>query len=58
MWILGYFPKREGTAALPGGVPNIPEPPLPDSGLGTSQGQGHHNFRQCDSSIINHGEKR
>lgn len=36
-WILGCSPKKEGTADLLGVVPNIPEPTLPDSGLGASQ---------------------
>lgn len=39
-WILGCSPKKEGTAALPGVVPDIPEPTLPDSGLGAPQEKG------------------
>lgn len=58
-WILGCSPKREGTAALPGVVRNIPAPPLPDcGGLGAPQEKGHHDFRQCNSCQIKDGEKR
>lgn len=57
-WILGCSSKKEGTAALPGVVPDIPEPTLPDSGLGAPQKKGHHHFRQCNSCKIKDGEKR
>lgn len=57
-WILGCSPKKEGTAALPGVVPDISEPTLPNSGLGAPQEKGHHNFRQCNSPKIKDGEKR
>lgn len=56
-WILGCSPKREGTVAFQGVVPNIPKHPLPDSGL-WFPGRGHRNFRQCNLSKIKHGEKR
>lgn len=55
-WILGWSHRREGTAALPGVVPNIPKHPLPDAGLGAPPGKGHRNLRQCNSSQIKHGE--
>lgn len=57
-WILGCSPKKEGTVALQGMVPDILEPTMPDSGLGAPQEKGHHNHRQWNSSKIKDGEKR
>lgn len=57
-WILGCSPKKEGTVALQGMVPDVLEPTMPDSGLGAPQEKGHHNHRQWNSSKIKDGEKR